>query len=82
MLAAPLTERSNTPYRDVEQLVIVFPPQSHYLIPIPRLNKIIRENYKTHMFPERFSMDYMFKRYWWEAHPDLPKFEEEFLKKI
>jgi len=82
LLVAPLTERSNTPYRDIEQLVIVFPPQSHYLIPIPRLNKIIRENYKTYMFPESFSMDYMFKRYWWEAHPDLPRFEEEFLENI
>ena len=82
ILKVPLTERSKEPYRDIEQLVIVFPPQSHYLIPVSGLNKIIRDNYKTYMFPETFSMDYMFKRYWWEAHPDLPKFEEEFLKKI
>jgi len=75
-------DKSLKPYNSHAQLLIVFPPQSHYLIPIPNLDKKIKENYKTYMFPREFQMDYTYKRYWWEAHPILPEFEETFLNNL
>jgi 5'-3' exonuclease len=81
-VTTPETTRSHKPYKALEQLLIVFPPQSHYLIPIGGLDAKINGLYITHMFPEKFQMDYMFKRYWWEAHPELPEFDEKYLNKF
>ena len=78
----PVSPRSGNPYKALEQLLIVFPPQSHYLIPISGLDAKIRSLYISHMFPEEFPMDYLFKRYWWEAHPELPEFDEKYLQII
>ena len=82
MTNPPPDSKSHKPYKSIWQLLIVFPPQSHYLIPIVGLAKKILKTYSTHLFPCQFEMDYMFKRYWWEAHPRLPEFEEEILEKI
>jgi len=81
-VTTPETLQSHKPYKALEQLLIVFPPQSHYLIPIGGLDAKIKALYISHMFPEKFPMDYMFKRYWWEAHPDLPEFNEKYLNKL
>ena len=78
----PPDSKSHIPYKSISQLLIVFPPQSHYLIPITGLEMKIRNTYSTHLFPHHFEMDYMFKRYWWEAHPRLMEFEEEIVDKI
>ena len=70
------------PYKAIEQLIIVLPPQSQYLIPIENIDLKIKKMYKTYLFPKTFEMDYVFKRYWWEAHPILPMFEEDILNKL
>ena len=61
-VTTPETLQSHKPYKALEQLLIVFPPQSHYLIPIGGLDAKIKALYISHMFPEKFPMDYMFKR--------------------
>ena len=64
----------NRPPTNIEQLLVVLPPQSNHLIPMPY--RELMNNYKISniidLYPIKFELDYFYKMKDWEHKPILP----------
>ncbi len=71
------TPKSNKQYTSLDQLAIVLPPQSRFLLPYSWRSYILHEK---RQYPWRFRLDPVGCTFRWECAPILPKFNEDFLK--
>lgn len=69
-----------TPY---EQLLIVLPKESAYLLPEP-LRKIMTNSNSSaaHLYPNEFKLDMIGKKKYWMCNPILPNLEINLIKKM
>ena len=61
-----IIKEDKIPLKSVDQLRLVLPKKSFYLIPNV-------EKYPDYYYPESFKVNYIMKRYSWEGHPILPE---------
>ena len=69
------------PHSPIEQLLMVFPPQSSKLLPEKYRNLMI--DYSSPLieyYPIDFEVDYSYKVYTWEGHPHLPPLDYKLIK--
>ena len=59
---------TSKPLHPINQLLYILPKQSINLIP-PQYRKLMHNNY---FYPDHFSLDMIFKRYFWQTQPILP----------
>ncbi len=73
----------NKPLTSFEQLLIVLPKQSAYLLP-KELRKIMTNinGSASHLYPDKFELDLIGKKKYWMAIPLLPNLEINLIKKI
>lgn len=70
------------PYKPLEQLMIVLPPQSNHLLPKAYGDMMEKDNSPViEYYPKDFKLDTLYKRFFWQCEPILPKINEGFLKK-
>jgi len=72
-----------SPLKPFNQLLLVLPPQSSYLIP-KTLRKIVHNPNSSlaYMYPTQIKQDLIGKHKYWMAHPMLPTFDINHVKKI
>ncbi len=75
-----MTSKPLTPY---EQLLIVLPKESAYLLPEP-LRKIMTNpnSSAAHLYPNAFKLDMIGKKKYWMCNPILPNLEINLIKKM
>jgi 5'-3' exonuclease len=56
--------------RPVQQLLMVLPPQSRFLLP-PSYARLMDGELKD-LYPRRFELDFVLKKKYWQAHPVVP----------
>jgi len=61
-----IIKEDKIPLKSVEQLKLILPKKSFYLIPDV-------EKYPDYYYPKSFKVNYIMKRYSWEGHPILPE---------
>ena len=73
----------SSPLRPFNQLLLVLPPQSSYLIP-KELRKIVNNSKSSlaYMFPTQISQDFIGKTRHWMAQPLLPALEINNVKRV
>ena len=66
-----------------EQLLIIMPPQSKYLLPKP-FEKLVStyESQISHLYPIDFQIDFLYKKRYWEGIPSLPSLEINLVRHI
>ncbi len=69
--------KSKKQYTSLEQLAIVLPPQSRFLLPCSWRSYVLHEKKQ---YPWRFKLDPIGCIFRWECAPILPQFNEDFLK--
>jgi 5'-3' exonuclease len=72
-----------TPLRPFNQLLLVLPPQSSYLIP-KELKKIVHNSKSTlaFMYPTQIKQDFIGKHKYWMAQPLLPALDINLVKHV
>jgi 5'-3' exonuclease len=72
-----------TPLTPYEQLLIVLPKESAYLLPEP-LRKIMTNTNSSvaHLYPNEFKLDMIGKKKYWMCNPILPNLEINLIKKM
>ncbi len=75
--------KESSPLTPFEQLLIVLPKQSSYLLPI-ELQKIMTNpnSSAAHLYPNEFELDMIGKRKYWMCIPILPNLEINLIKKM
>ncbi len=75
-----MTSKPLSPY---EQLLIVLPKESAYLLPEP-LRKIMTNSNSSaaHLYPNEFKLDMIGKKKYWMCNPILPNLEINLIKKM
>jgi len=78
-----ITFEYGSPLKPFNQLLLVLPPQSSYLIP-KSLRKIVHNSNSTlaFMYPTQIKQDFIGKRKYWMAHPMLPALDIKLVRKI
>ncbi len=73
----------NNPLTPYEQLLIVLPKESSYLLPEP-LRKIMTNpnSSASHLYPTGFELDMIGKKKYWMCNPILPNLEINLIKKM
>lgn len=69
------------PYSPIQQLLIVLPPSSKYLLP-KEYQYIYNDIKYAHLFPLEFQLDKLHKTQEWQCYPILPEIEEDFFKEL
>ena len=74
---------SGSPLKPFNQLLLVLPPQSSYLIP-KELRKVVHNSNSSlaYMYPTIIKQDFIGKRKHWMAIPQLPDLDLETVKRI
>jgi 5'-3' exonuclease len=67
--------------KPINQLLMILPPQSAYLLPEPMKKLILEQSSISHLYPKNFKLDYLYKHKYFMCLPILPKFEIELVKK-
>ena len=65
-----LKEKPKMPFCPEVQLCYVLPSPSHFLLPT-KIQTFIANNYKE-LYPDHYTFEWAFCRYFWESHPMLP----------
>ena len=68
-------------YTPIQQLLIVLPPKSKYLLP-EHVQELYTDIRFAHLFPLEFQLDKIHKTREWQCYPILPEIEEEIFKEI
>jgi 5'-3' exonuclease len=73
----------NKPMTPFEQLLIILPPQSDYLLP-KCLSKNITNSKSSiiHLYPQDFQIDFLYKSKYYEGIPQLPPMEVKIVRYI
>jgi 5'-3' exonuclease len=76
-------DETSLPMTPFEQLLIILPPQSKYLLPTC-LAKLVSspQSSLAHLYPIDFEIDFLYKRRYWEGIPRLPGLECKLTKYI
>ena len=69
---------ASKPLHPINQLLYILPKQSINLIP-PHYSKLMHGNY---FYPDHFSIDMIFKRYFWQTQPILPDITYKNIRKM
>lgn len=69
------------PYTPLQQLLIVLPPKSKYLLP-DEIQELYSDIRYAHLFPLEFKLDKIHKTQEWQCYPILPEIEEDIFKEI
>ena len=72
-----LIEKQKQPFNPYVQLSYVLPSYSQSLLP-ENIKHFLVKNYKQ-LFPDKFTFEWAFCRYFWESHPILPVIPIELL---
>ena len=75
--------KKSKPVTPFEQLLIILPPQSNFLLPT-NFQKITSNPISSlaHLYPTDFEIDFLYKHRYWEGIPILPPFEINMVKHI
>jgi 5'-3' exonuclease len=75
--------KENKPVTPFEQLLIILPTQSKYLLP-KSLSKLITlpESSLSHLYPVDFQIDFLYKKKYYEGIPKLPYMEVKLIKHV
>jgi 5'-3' exonuclease len=75
--------KESSPLTPFEQLLIVLPKESAYLLPT-ELQKIMTNpnSSASHLYPNEFQLDMIGKRKYWMCNPILPNLEINLIKKM
>jgi 5'-3' exonuclease len=75
--------KESSPLKPFEQLLIVLPKESAYLLPT-ELQKIMTNpnSSASHLYPNEFQLDMIGKRKYWMCNPILPNLEINLIKKM
>jgi len=75
--------KKNTVLTSFEQLLIILPSQANYLLP-NNFKKLVLNNNSSlaHLYPLDFTIDFLYKRKYWEGIPLLPPLEIKLIKHI
>jgi 5'-3' exonuclease len=75
--------KESAPLTPFEQLLIVLPKQTSYLLPI-ELQKIMTNpnSSAAHLYPNEFELDMIGKRKYWMCNPMLPNLEINLIRKM
>ena len=61
------------PVKPYQQLMMILPPHSAALIPVPYRSYMLSDQSPLiHYYPIDFELEYYGKRFRWEAHPKIP----------
>jgi len=73
----------NNAMTPLEQLLIILPSQSKYLLPT-NFGKLTTNSKSTlaHLYPNDFEIDFLYKRRYWEGIPRLPPMEIKLVRYI
>jgi 5'-3' exonuclease len=68
--------KENSPMTPFEQLLIILPQQSSFLLP-KSLSKLVTnpDSSLSHLYPIDFDIDFLYKHRYWEGIPKLPPLE-------
>jgi 5'-3' exonuclease len=69
------------PVKPTIQLLLVLPPQYHYLLP-EKYQKISENNKLSYLYPINFEQDFINKKKYWMAIPILPQLNINLIKNI
>jgi 5'-3' exonuclease len=71
------------PLSPYEQLLIVLPKETSYLLP-PQLRKIMTNinGSASHLYPDKYELDMISKKKYWMCSPILPNLEINLIKKM
>lgn len=69
------------PYTPIQQLLIVLPPKSKYLLP-EEIQELYLDIRYAHLFPLHFELDKIHKTKEWQCYPILPDIEEDIFREI
>jgi 5'-3' exonuclease len=71
-----ITFKETKPMTPLEQLLIILPPQSKYLLPKEFVRLTNNPNSSlAHLYPIDFEIDFLYKHRYWEGIPKLPPLE-------
>jgi 5'-3' exonuclease len=75
--------KENKPMTPFEQLLIILPSQSKYLLP-KNFEKLVDkpESSIAHLYPLDFQIDFLYKRKYWEGIPILPHLEIKLVRHV
>ncbi len=71
----------NKPYTPLQQLLIVLPPKSKYLLP-EEIQELYVDIRYAHLFPLEFKLDKIHKTQEWQCYPILPEIDEDIFREI
>lgn len=73
----------NKPMTPFEQLLIILPPQSKYLLPKP-FEKLVSDYNSSliHLYPIDFQIDFLYKHRYWEGIVKLPPLEVKLVRHV
>jgi 5'-3' exonuclease len=76
-----VTFKKTNPITPFEQLLVILPPQSSFLLP-PTLAKLITnpKSSLAHLYPLEFQVDFLYKHKYYEGIPRLPELEISLVK--
>jgi hypothetical protein len=78
-----ITFKLGKPVAPLEQLLIILPPQSSYLLPKPFVKITTNTNCTlAYLYPQDFHVDFLYKKKYFEGIPLLPPFELDLVKHI
>jgi len=68
--------KENSPMTPFEQLLVILPQQSNFLLPKSLTKLVTRsESSLSHLYPIDFDIDFLYKHRYWEGIPKLPPLE-------
>jgi 5'-3' exoribonuclease 2 len=71
------------PVTPFEQLLIVLPKESAFLLPLELRKIMLNPNSSAaHLYPDNFELDMIGKKKYWMCHPILPNLEINLIKKM
>lgn len=68
------------PFKSTSQLAYVLPPSQLHLLPQELNNKLLTS--LSYLYPNEYTFQWAFCRYFWEAHPILPEISLEILDNL
>jgi len=70
------------PYKPLEQLMFVLPPQSSHLLPKSYADLMTKDTSEIiEYYPLDYQLDTLYKYFFWQCEPILPNIDDNFLKK-